>query len=81
VTPTPNIVDRATTLCMMVMHVFAGSGIGIATAAQLEAVGSGDFVLLPLLDASCEVKTWLMVRQETPVEPLSSFLDLARGIR
>ena len=80
-TPTPNIVDRAATLSMLVMHVFAGSGIGIATTAQLEVVRSGDVVIRMFSDAPCEVKTWLMMREETPAEPLSHFVELAREIR
>lgn len=80
VTPTPNIVDRATTLCMLVMMVFAGYGIGIATAAQLEAVGAGQLVLRPLQDAPAEVKTWLMIRDEALTEPLTWFVDHARRI-
>lgn len=80
-TSMPNIVDRANTLCMLVMHVFAGSGIGIATAAQLEAVGSGDFVVRTFYDLPCEVKTWLMMREEAPAGPLSCFVELAREIR
>lgn len=79
-TATPNIVNRATSLCMLVMLVFAGDGIGIATAAQLEAVGSADLVLRPLCDAPCEVKTWLMKRDEEPAESLARFVEQARRI-
>lgn len=80
VTSTPNIVDQANTLSMQVMMVFAGYGIGIATAAQLEAIGASDLALRPLQDASLTVKTWMMVREEAPSEPLSRFIDVARTI-
>lgn len=78
VTETPDIVERATTLCMLVMRVFAGYGIGIATAAQLEAIGSADLVLRPICDAPCNVKTWLMMRNEEPAESLARFIERAR---
>ena len=78
VTATPNIVDRATTLCMLVMLVFAGYGIGIATAAQLEAVGAGELALRPLIDAPVAVKTWLMMRAGQPAEPLTRFIEYVR---
>ncbi len=80
VTATPNIVDTATTLCMLVTLVFAGYGIGIATAAQLEAVSASELVLRPLLDVTSQVKTWLLMRAETPVEPLARFIEHARRI-
>lgn len=80
VTPTPNIVDQANTLSMQVMMVFAGYGIGIATAAQLEALGASDLALRPLLGAPSTVKTWMMVREEASSEPLSRFIDIARTI-
>lgn len=76
----PNIVDRSANPCMLVMLVFAGYGIGIATAAQLEAVGSADLVLRPLRDAPGEVKTWLSMRDEEPAEPLARFVERARSI-
>ncbi len=79
-TPTPNIVDRSTTLCILVMLVFAGYGVGIATAAQLEAIGSGELVLRAVHDPPADVKTWLIRREEEPVEPLARFIELARGI-
>ena len=77
---TPNIVDRATSLCMLVMLVYAGDGIGVATAAQLEAVGSADLVLRPLCDAPAGVKTWLLTRDEEAAEPLVRFVETARTI-
>lgn len=77
---TPNIVDRTTTVRMLVMLVFAGYGVGIATAAQIEAVGSDDLALCPLVDAQTKVKTWLMMREEAPAEPLARFVELARRI-
>ncbi|MGV6876437.1 LysR family transcriptional regulator [Pseudochelatococcus sp. B33] len=77
-TPTPNIVDRAPTLCMLVMLVVAGYGVGIVTAAQLEAIGSDDLVLRPFCDTPAEVRTWLMMREEASSEPLSRFVELAR---
>lgn len=80
VTATPNIVDTATTLCMLVTLVFAGYGIGIATAAQLEAVSASELVLRPLFDVTSQVKTWLMMRAETPVEPLARFIEHARRL-
>lgn len=80
VTATPNIVDQANTLCMLVMFVFAGYGIGIATAAQLEALGASDLTLRPLQDAPSTVKTWIMVREDAPSKPLSRFIDIARMI-
>ena len=80
VTATPNIVDTATTLCMLVTLVFAGYGIGIATAAQLEAVSASELVLRPLSDVTSQVKTWLMMRAETPVEPLARFIEHARRL-
>lgn len=80
VTATPNIVDTATTLCMLVTLVFAGYGIGIATAAQLEAVSASELVLRPLSDVTLQVKTWLMMRAETPMEPLARFIEHARRI-
>lgn len=79
-TATPNIVDTATTLSMLVMLVFAGYGIGIATAAQLEAVGASELVLSPLSDVTALVKTWLMMRAEAPVEPLARFVEHARRL-
>jgi DNA-binding transcriptional LysR family regulator len=80
VTATPNIVEPATTLCMLVTLVFAGYGVGIATAAQLEAVSASELVLRPLSDTPTLVKTWLMVRQETPVEALARFIEHARRL-
>lgn len=79
-TATPNIVDRATTLCILVMRVFAGYGIGIATTAQLEAVGSADLVVRPFCDAPCKVKTWLMMRDDQPTELQARFVERARKI-
>lgn len=78
-TSTPNIVDSATTLCMLVMRVFAGHGIGIATGAQLEALGAGELVLRPL-NAPVDVKTWLTTREEKPAEALSIFVEHARRV-
>lgn len=79
-TATPNIADTATTLCMLVTLVFAGYGIGIASAAQLEAVSASELVLRPLSDVTTLVKTWLMVRAETPAEPLARFIEHARRL-
>lgn len=75
VTATPNIVDTATTLNMLVTLVVAGYGIGIASAAQLEAVSASELVLRPLSDVTAAVKTWLMTREEKPVEPLARFIQ------
>ena len=80
VTATPNIVDTATTLCMLVTLVFAGYGIGIASAAQLEAVCASELVLRPLSDVTTSVKTWLMMRAEAPAEPLARFIEYARRL-
>lgn len=80
VTATPNIVDTATTLSMLVTLVIAGYGIGIATAAQLEAVSARELVRSPLSDVTALVKTWLMMRAETPVEPLARFIEHARRL-
>ena len=64
----------------LVTLVFAGYGIGIATAAQLEAVSASELVLRPLSDVTSQVKTWLMMRAETPVEPLARFIEHARRL-
>lgn len=80
VTATPNIADTATTLNILVTLVVAGYGIGIATAAQLEAVSASELVLSPLSDVTALVKTWLMMRAETPVEPLACFIQQARRL-
>lgn len=61
---------------MLVMLVFAGYGISIAAAAQLEAIGVDDLMLRPLRDAPAEVNTWLMMRDKTPSEPLSRFIEV-----
>jgi DNA-binding transcriptional LysR family regulator len=66
---TPNIVSRTTTLPMLVTLVLAGYGIGIATAAQLEAVEVDGIALRPLSDAPADLKTWLMVREGTLILP------------
>ncbi|WP_292618263.1 LysR family substrate-binding domain-containing protein [Nitrobacter sp. 62-23] len=78
VTATPNITDTAATLSMLVALVIAGYGIGLATTAQLEAVSASELVLRPLSDVSKLVKTWLMMRAETPAEPLARFIEHAR---
>ncbi|WP_332116932.1 LysR family transcriptional regulator [Azorhizobium caulinodans] len=77
---TPDIVSRTTTLPMLVTLVLAGYGIGIATAAQLEAVEVDGLALRPLSDAPADLKTWLMVREGTFNEPLSRFIERARTI-
>ena len=51
---------------------------GLATTAQLEAVSASELVLRPLSDVSKLVKTWLMMRAETPAEPLARFIEHAR---
>lgn len=80
VTATPNITHTATTLCMLITLVFAGYGIGIATAAQFEAVSARELVLRPLVNPPTLIKTWLMMRQEPPSEPLSRFIEHARRL-
>lgn len=80
VTPTPDIVNRTTTLSVLVALVLAGYGIGIATAGQLEAVSPEGLVFRPLRDAPGDVKTWLLTRDEPSPEPLARLVEQARQI-
>lgn len=80
VSPTPNIVDRATTICMLMMLVAAGYGIGIATAPLLEAIDGHTLAVRPLLQTSPGVKTWLILREGAQDDALARFIERARQI-
>ncbi len=74
----PNIVERATSLGMLLTLVSAGYGVAFATAAQIDAYRLPDVVTRPLSMSDPALTTYLLRKADTdPPGMLNAFIDRA----
>lgn len=70
----PKVVDRVTSLGVMLTLVGAGYGIGFAIGSQLQSLQRPDIAIRPFVGVAPTMSTYLLRRQSEPSEALKRFI-------
>ncbi|QKD43575.1 LysR family transcriptional regulator [Alicycliphilus denitrificans] len=74
-TGTPKVVDRVTSLGVMLTLVGAGYGIGFGIASQVKSLQRADIAIRPFAGAPPALNTYLLRRRGEPAEAMKRFLQ------
>lgn len=74
----PKVVDRVTSLGVMLTLVGAGYGISFAIASQVQTLQRSDIAIRPLVGTAPTLSTYLLRRQGEPSASMKRFLARAR---
>jgi DNA-binding transcriptional LysR family regulator len=72
------VVDRVSSLGVMLTLVGAGYGISLAIASQVQALNRPDIVTRPLAGTPAMISTYLLRRAGEPSEPMRRFINRVR---
>jgi DNA-binding transcriptional LysR family regulator len=76
----PKVVDRVTSLGVMLTLAGAGYGVGFASAAQVRALRRPDVVIRPLAGTPPVLTTYLLRRRGEPQAPLKRFIERVKAL-
>ncbi|OGA57068.1 MAG: D-alanyl-D-alanine endopeptidase [Burkholderiales bacterium RIFCSPHIGHO2_01_FULL_64_960] len=80
-TVSPKVVDRVTSLGVMLTLVGAGYGVGFAIGSQVKMLQRPDIAVRPLAGMSPTLSTYLLRRKGEPSEPMKRFMKRIAGTK